>query len=433
MKIRKETAIFLIFLLVYAVNTKNWVSENDASRMVAVESIVERGTLAIDESTLMPGVDKIFVDGRFYSSKPPLLSVIGAIPYFFIHNFLGVSFRENTATAIYLVNLLTIASTSSLLMVVFYKSLAYVTSNEKRKNYLVFMLGFGTLIFTYSGVFNAHTISSFFLFYSFYLLLKLRFESENNKKAFFLGGFSLSIACAIEPPLYLTLLFFIPYLRNSKAKSNLAFYVLGVLIPLLIYAKLNFTIFDSIMPLHLQPFRESFYPERSWNEFSSEQIPRKTFLFNSLLGYQGFFSYTPLLFFGFYSMFKTSWRFKQKFSSESRIFLMIFLLLYSYYLFSGFNYGGDSVGLRRMISLTPFFVFSLGVFLEDKPSSFTSTLLLVFSVISVLIALIFSINPWSRMEGKVFYVALLFTTIIALLFANKHTTKFFKNFLSLND
>ncbi len=70
---------------------------NDGSRLAAIESLVDRHTWAIDDSIFVrrdaattPAqlaavpvltMDKLRIDGRFYSDKPPVLSLLLAIPY----------------------------------------------------------------------------------------------------------------------------------------------------------------------------------------------------------------------------------------------------------------------------------------------------------------------------------------------------------------
>ena len=62
-------------------NAKPLQSANDRSRWCTVWSLVERGTFRIDEIRQQPGWDSIDIihdDGHFYSTKPPLLTVIVA-------------------------------------------------------------------------------------------------------------------------------------------------------------------------------------------------------------------------------------------------------------------------------------------------------------------------------------------------------------------
>jgi 4-amino-4-deoxy-L-arabinose transferase-like glycosyltransferase len=53
---------------------------NDGSRLASVESLADRGTFAIGDSPFATS-DKLFIDGRFYSDKPPLPSVPLAAAY----------------------------------------------------------------------------------------------------------------------------------------------------------------------------------------------------------------------------------------------------------------------------------------------------------------------------------------------------------------
>ncbi len=74
-----------------------FLSANDRSRWAATRALVEKGTFAIDEIVAEPGWDTIDAvahdDGtgriRLYSSKPPLLSVILAGPYWVLHRLTG--------------------------------------------------------------------------------------------------------------------------------------------------------------------------------------------------------------------------------------------------------------------------------------------------------------------------------------------------------
>ena len=74
-----------------------FLSANDRSRWLTIRALVERGTFAIDDLVVEPGWDTIdavaHADAsgrmRLYSSKPPLLSVICAAPYWAIHAATG--------------------------------------------------------------------------------------------------------------------------------------------------------------------------------------------------------------------------------------------------------------------------------------------------------------------------------------------------------
>ncbi|MEA2088608.1 MAG: hypothetical protein U9O55_02080, partial [Patescibacteria group bacterium] len=82
---------FASFLLLFT--EKQIWNVNSASRFMTMESIVEQGTLAINEKHAYTG-DKIFRDGNCYSSKPPMLSVIGSGFYYIFHKYFNLNFCQ---------------------------------------------------------------------------------------------------------------------------------------------------------------------------------------------------------------------------------------------------------------------------------------------------------------------------------------------------
>ena len=74
-----------------------FLSGNDRSRWLTIRALVERGTFAIEDLVVEPGWDTIDAvvhpdpAGRLhlYSSKPPLLSVLCAGPYWLLHRVTG--------------------------------------------------------------------------------------------------------------------------------------------------------------------------------------------------------------------------------------------------------------------------------------------------------------------------------------------------------
>lgn len=86
-------AIVVVFTLVGSlfIHSRAY-SSNDASRLAAIESLVERGTWAIDASPFAT-VDRIKVGEHFYSDKPPILSLAGAGIYSILHNVFGLTLQ----------------------------------------------------------------------------------------------------------------------------------------------------------------------------------------------------------------------------------------------------------------------------------------------------------------------------------------------------
>ncbi len=83
-------AVLLLFVLLWTpfIHSRTY-STNDASRMASIESLVHRQTWQIDGSPFAHTLDKIKVGDAFYSTKPPLLSFVGAGVYGLLYHGLG--------------------------------------------------------------------------------------------------------------------------------------------------------------------------------------------------------------------------------------------------------------------------------------------------------------------------------------------------------
>ncbi|MHC4831178.1 MAG: hypothetical protein ACYTFT_12635, partial [Planctomycetota bacterium] len=69
-------------------------SPNDQSRICTIQSLVERHTLIIDETVYVDTIDKVRINGHFYSDKPPVAAVLGAIVYYPLYH-LGIRIKRN--------------------------------------------------------------------------------------------------------------------------------------------------------------------------------------------------------------------------------------------------------------------------------------------------------------------------------------------------
>src|SRR5437868_2606370 len=74
---------------------------NDASRLAAVESLVDRHTLVIDDSLFVRGPggtkDRLLIRGHFYSDKSPVPSLLLAGPYWLWQRWTGQTAESDTA------------------------------------------------------------------------------------------------------------------------------------------------------------------------------------------------------------------------------------------------------------------------------------------------------------------------------------------------
>jgi hypothetical protein len=141
-----------------------FLSSNDRSRWLTIRALVERGTFAIDEIVVEPGWDSIDAVAhpdasgrlRLYSSKPPLLSVIAAVPYWIVHRLTGATLGDRPfeigrgLMLLYGVVPLAAAIACGAWLV------ERVGSTDWGRIYAVALLALGTFLLTFSCVFTNH-------------------------------------------------------------------------------------------------------------------------------------------------------------------------------------------------------------------------------------------------------------------------------------
>jgi len=398
---KKEFIIFFVSLLIIALLTKFHGLENDYSRLATVESIIERNTFVLDNSSIMPNVDKVYINGNFYSDKPPMLSILASGVYFIMKNLFNISFSSQPKLAYYLITLLFIGVLSSLTIVFFYKSLKYIKIDEKYKLILSFTLLLATLILPYSLVFNNHIVAASLLFISFYFLLKLKFEKE-EAKYFLISGLCASLASTIDLVSGgIFLIIFTIYLLRLKNKLKYLFF-LGVVLPITLHLIINISITGDIIPANLHP--EYFdYPGSQFNEenlsgFINHQSIKDMFVygFNMLLGKDGIFLYNPLLLLSLLIIFNIINK-KHIFWKEAVSITLGTVIILGYYIIFSNNYGGRAYGIRWFITFIPLLFYFCSFIFTKKFRRY-----IPFFYILLPISLVFSlfgvIDPWEKLS-----------------------------------
>ena len=109
-------AVLLVEFAVLAAAVQNEItlSGNESSRFATVQSLVEKGTFAI-EGSQFPTVDRVKIRGRFYSNKPLLFSVFLSGLYAPLHWIGGLRFSVDRNVLISLLTVLGVVPFSLLL------------------------------------------------------------------------------------------------------------------------------------------------------------------------------------------------------------------------------------------------------------------------------------------------------------------------------
>jgi hypothetical protein len=446
---KREVQIFFIFFILIAIFTKTGTTTwNDDSRMAMIESLVERGTFNIDNTTFQKG-DTVYINCKYhpkrvcdhqYSEKPPVLSFFSAGLYFVLNKIFGLNLNPYSL-AYYILTLLVIGTSAALLVVFFYKSLGFIKIKEKYRILITLGLGTGTLILPYSAVFNNHIVSASLLFISFYIILKLKFSKNPNLKTnMFFMGLLISLATVVEYPVGVFLiLFFIYILTTEKLRPFIAYFILGLIGPLTFHFILNYIIFGSFKPAYW--LRGAYnYPGSPWQGINANRLaePRWRNPIRIIIGDYGLFSFNPILLIPFLYLLTVLFDKKEPLIKEAWIiFLGIFSIFYFYITKYHAEYGGG-YGFRFLIILIPLIMFFASTFFKKNKSKILFYAFYINFCLSVIIAIKGLILPnagWSHRGidniQYIFYISFyLFLLIITLIIVK--TTKIIIKKIKLN-
>jgi 4-amino-4-deoxy-L-arabinose transferase-like glycosyltransferase len=370
---------------------------NDESRMATIQSLVESHTLRIEQSAFAGTGDKVFVGGHFYSDKPPLPALLGAVVYVPLHA-MGFELREGPSLSYFLITLLTVSSAWIFGTMALFHALAFTELGADKRLLASLALALGSTFFTWSTTFNNHEMAAGCLSIGFLYLLKGRFEEGRRNLA--LAGFFFSIAAAADIP---TAIFYVTFalyvLLRKELRRKFVFYVLPLLLTALPTALIDYSIHGNILPVQI--YQQYFqYPGSPWlgsDELSGMKANGLEFslsyAFATLFGPKGFLIYNPLLFIAAIGC-VTVFREKRTLWPECLCVLLGSLILCSYYWATTTNFGGWSYSIRWFVPLLPLLFYFLHPCLAADGLVGRRIFMPVFAF-ALCIAVVGAVNPWS--------------------------------------
>lgn len=372
---------------------------NDESRMGTIQALVESHTFIIDHTEFVRTGDKVSIEGHFYSDKPPLPAMLGAMVYFPLYH-LGLKLHGGNSLSYYFITLLTVSLCWLLGTLAFFQSLKFTGLDVERRLLAGIALSLGTVYFSWSTTFNNHEIAASFLAIGFCFLLKAKHENFGNRNLAFAGTF-LSLAGAADIPTGIFFAVFLVYvLRDPSLRRHVLFYVLPLVVTVLPTLAINYSIHHSVMPLQI--YREYFdYPGSPWT--GSDQLSgmvandltfSATYAFLTLFGPRGFLVYNPLLFIALWGLVRAI-RQRGAFFWEGIFIAGGSAILLLYYWLTTNNFAGWSYSIRWFVPLLPLLMFFLYPCLESFSKRGCVRTFQTLLCVSVITAFVGALNPWS--------------------------------------
>ena len=356
-----------VFLLI--MTSPNPTGTNTKSRLATVERLVHAGTFCIDESCFET-IDQVYVDGRFLSSKPPVLPTLMAGEYWVLYHVFGYDIRDEEESRV-VIKILTLTFMG--LPFIVYLLLLRTALNWYIKD------GAVRLVMLIAGAFcnhamgmaitvNNHVPAGATLFAAGFLCLGLVYEKIPRRPLWFVvAGLLIATASILEFWCLLFVPFFLVYLVSRTGWRSLGWCVLGVLPMAVLHLALTYGTLGTFLPAYLYPEWYK-YPGSYWLEplkTDALREPKYTYFFNMMFGFRGEFSHYPMLLVSALAVI-LAWR-DREFPLRSEVLGVGSAVLFSIAINCAAtnNYGGCSPAFRGFIHFSPLFL-SIGALSLDR-------------------------------------------------------------------
>lgn len=379
---KKEIKLFFTFFLISCIFV-HWGGWYENSVFSLTRAIVDEHRFEIDTFANQTS-DRAYFNGKYYSDKAPLTSIVG-IPSYVLTKYVlkneinrtAFKFFDNGRTSLYFyknpgIFLFTAMITytigtsvifSALSLLVFYKILFHFFKKESHALILSFILGFATLMFPYALNVNVQPVAVFFLLLSFHFLLH---EEKNNKLRYLaFAGISLGLSFTADYSIGIAAFLMVAYVlftRKNLTKTSIFFF--SFVLPLIPLFSYNYVLLNNPFTF-MQKYEDSSVfssvPKEIFNTYGFLS-PNLGVMYQILIGfYRGLFFYYPILILSIIGLFYM----RKTFKSEAILFLLIFI---SYVVFNSSRitwHGGYAFGPKYLYYTVPFLVIALGFTLKD--------------------------------------------------------------------
>ena len=404
-------------------------SANDRSRWATVWSLVERKTFQIDEIDAVgrwSTIDKVRYrtsetePWHFYSSKPPLLSTIVAGLYAIERNTLGYGLFNDTALVTRLLLLIVNVLPFYLTLRSLRCCLLLIGSSMEVRMFVLAVAGFGSILNPYLTTLNNHTPAvacAMFSITAAARILRTRRASaqtstptppaEGQPRAFDFAalGFFTALTCCFELPAAQMGVIAFLLVAVVNRRWTLTGFLPAAAIPLISFFVTNWMATGGVKPFYATYGSETYMYEHNgipsyWTnprDLDANNESPVVYLFHCVLGHHGLLSLTPVLLLSL-----TGWGSGLRFADVTgrRALIacgaLMTLVTLGFYLTrtQNYNYGGNSVGLRWMLWLSPFWWIAMVPTLEKITRHRTQCVAIILLTASI-ISVSWSLNrPW---------------------------------------
>jgi hypothetical protein len=391
-------------------------SANDRSRWSTVSALVDYGTYSIDQVRQRRGWKSIDMvrhrdrrgEMHYYSSKPPLMATVLALPYGVIKAVTGATFEKNPFAVGRAILLLIHIP----LMWLFLTQLAaWAERNGSTDWGRIFVVACGcwaTLLTPFTNTLNNHLPAAVFAFLAVVYLERIWRSDQPAGWWFGLCGLCAALAAATELPALALAALIGAAMSARSLRATVCWALPAMLLVAAAFFLTNYIAHDSwIPPYGHRGSGENWYdyPGSYWIDHRKGvdlgEPSQWRYLMHVLIGHHGFFSLTPIWFLSLAGAWmgwsaRDSW---WQFLIIATLGLFVVCLVF----YVGVrpqldrNYGGVACGFRWLFWLIPLWLMLL-IPAADWLSAHRARrwLGLVLLIVSIASATIGFANPWSH-------------------------------------
>jgi len=185
-----------------------FLSGNDRSRWLTIRGLVERGTFAIDGLVVEPGWDTIDAvvhpdasgNLRLYSSKPPLLSVLCAGPYWLLHRLTGWTLGDHPFELGRILMVLYGLVPLGIFMLFSFRLIDRIGTTDWGRLWAAALAAGGTLLTTFAIALTNHVPAAACTAASGWFVHRIAVDGLRSRAGFAAAGFAAALAAAFELP-----------------------------------------------------------------------------------------------------------------------------------------------------------------------------------------------------------------------------------------
>jgi hypothetical protein len=367
-------------------------------------------------------VDKVLKPDtlEFYSSKPPLLSTLGAGVYWILYH-LDWTFADHPWTVVSVILLLVNWLPFLMYLALLARLLERYGTSDWGRLYVFVAAAFATLVTTFAITFNNHSVATYSALFALYPALRLweAGPAIGPTRYFVLAGFFAAFtACNELPATAFACLLGLALLWRAPLRT-LLWFVPAAAVPVAAFLITNYLAIGQLRPAYDEfgsPWYE--YEGSHWRkpvpgetrggiDWARRQETQADYAFHLLLGHHGLFSLSPIWLIAVAGVLTLPARLRSR--AEPRgppgsqagldlvmvLTLLLTVIVVGFYLFKSDNYGGWTGGLRWLMWLAPFWLLTMLPIADrlgaTRAGRAVGYVLLAFSVLSVAYNLR---NPW---------------------------------------